>query len=187
MVESLKLLGDNSVVVDSLKLLVNNSVVHFDLKCANILLDPLVGVKDGELWNPLGHSSTAFPSPPFHAVLADFGEARSYRSKDEAFTARDRGTEVYKSPEMLLMNQNKLASVGEEGGDKGAASKAAVQVSGAGMASDVWSFGCLAYELLSGKVLFDGDYATESIGLISPFANHDGPDGGDDRHIVLQT
>jgi serine/threonine protein kinase len=33
----------------------------------------------------------------------------------------------------------------------------------AGLASDVWSLGCLAYELLSGKVLFGGDYASGGV------------------------
>lgn len=33
-------------------------------------------------------------------------------------------------------------------------------LSRAGLASDVWSFGCLAYELLSGSVLFGADYAS---------------------------
>lgn len=91
-------LGVLTQVVQSLQLLAAENIVHFDLKGSNVLVDPLPGVSDTELWGPKGSE------PPFTAVLADFGEAREYRSRDEAFTARNRGTEVYKSPEMLLMN-----------------------------------------------------------------------------------
>lgn len=44
---------------------------------------------------------------------------------------------------------------------EGTSSGKHVNLGGAGLASDVWSLGCLAYELLSGRVLFDGgDYAS---------------------------
>lgn len=162
-------------VVAGLKALAHDSVVHFDLKCSNVLIDAHPGVKDSDIWNPLASVTGAAPggkpaagqapTPPFDAVLADFGEARSYRNADEAFTVRNRGTEVYKSPEMLLLNTRPTPPVGP-GPDAAppsatapaAAAKAALQ--GAGLASDVWSLGCLAYELLSGKVLFGGDYAS---------------------------
>ena len=116
---------------------------------------------------------------------------------------RNRGTEVYKSPEMLMLNPQPtpLSVVGgsgsgtgrrtprgvDGGGDSssagtggsqglmfggslgspsqtalptppGAATRASLN--GAGLASDIWSLGCLAYELFSGSVLFGGDYAS---------------------------
>lgn len=123
-------------ICEAVKVLANAHVVHFDLKCANVLLDPLPGVRDAELWSP------SCAAPPFSIVLADFGEARAYQSAAAAFTSRNRGTEVFKSPEMLLLNNSKQATTGP------------------GLASDVWSLGCLAYELFSGQVLFGGDYAT---------------------------
>ncbi|KAG2493918.1 hypothetical protein HYH03_007854 [Edaphochlamys debaryana] len=268
-------------VAESLALLAANHVVHFDLKCANVLIEPLPGVKDGELWAPVGTAVAAAPagaggeapapapapaaglasspgragtvgggaSPgragsvsaggsgvavagvPFRCVLADFGEARAYRSAAEAFTSRNRGTEVFKSPEMLLLNARSgrlaqapsplapkapapaaaeaaaasptpaaAATSSSAAGLTGPASPAAGilgspsarlpplagrspsrptsaasrhapdhphphtlqqhSLAGAGLASDVWSFGCLAYELLSGCVLFGGDYAS---------------------------
>lgn len=147
-------------------------------------------------------------------MLADFGEARAYKNAAEAFTARNRGTEVYKSPEMLLINSalpatatrasllrtgsstayyaSVLLAVQEESSASAqdattpvtreisqtsssgtpdtlknaraaaaAASALPTQHIGAGLASDVWSLGCLAYELLTGSLLFgNGDYAS---------------------------
>ncbi len=100
-------------VVEGLQTIARDAVVHFDLKCSNVLIEPLPGVKDSELWNPLGAktapSAGAVPEQqqqqqyvktggsssssnelvvPFQAALADFGEARSYRNADAAFTVR---------------------------------------------------------------------------------------------------
>jgi serine/threonine protein kinase len=191
-------------IVEALQILAKDSVVHFDLKCSNILIDPLPGVKDSELWNPLGvregvreggSSPAASTRVPFQTVLADFGEARSYRNAEEAFTTRNRGTEVYNSPEMLLMNnrggssisswqvsaarlssgsrppleEQAAASLGAHaekvqkqapGTASSSLRRSTAVMSGAGLASDVWSLGCLAFELLSGSVLFSGDYAS---------------------------
>ena len=103
-------------MIEALKLLSRDHVVHFDLKCANVLVDPLPGVTDTQLWAPLQHaaagcesaaqsggarvsceggpgsrtSSSGAGRPPFRIALADFGEARSYLSADVAFTARNR-------------------------------------------------------------------------------------------------
>ena len=47
-------------------------VLHFDLKCDNVLLEPLPGAAGTEFWAPAG------PSPPFRVVLADFGESKLF-------------------------------------------------------------------------------------------------------------
>ncbi|KAL6763965.1 hypothetical protein V8C86DRAFT_2484781 [Haematococcus lacustris] len=137
-------------VLAALERLASAAVVHFDLKAANVLVHPHSGVRDSELWDP---QPIAPYHPPFDVVLADFGEARAYQTTKEAFTARNRGTEVYKSPEMLLMHglQATTSNV----------SLASPQLVGVGLASDVWSYGCLCFEVLSGQTLFaHADYAS---------------------------
>jgi serine/threonine protein kinase len=64
-----------------------DSIVHYDLKAANVLVDPLPGTTDEALW---GAPPPPPCLPPFRAVLADFGEARAYSSMGEAYTARNR-------------------------------------------------------------------------------------------------
>ena len=50
-------------------------VVHFDLKCDNILLEPLETPQDPA-------------TLPFRVVLSDFGESRMYRNASSALTVR---------------------------------------------------------------------------------------------------
>ena len=71
-------------VVEAVKVLHKDNVVHFDLKCSNVLLDPLPGVDESHFWSPPTEEL------PFRVVLADFGEARSYSNSWEARTVRNR-------------------------------------------------------------------------------------------------
>lgn len=57
-------------------------MVHFDLKCDNILLEPIEGTLEGEFWRPKNEV------PQFRVVLGDFGESRMYGSADGAVTVR---------------------------------------------------------------------------------------------------
>ncbi|GAQ90638.1 hypothetical protein KFL_006660010, partial [Klebsormidium nitens] len=101
------------------------------------LSHPAIPVSDGV--KPRGYAL------PFRVVLADFGQSKICRQSDVSggVTVRNRGTEFVKSPEMLTVFHAARAS--EAGGPKKL---------GAGKESDVWSLGCLLYELLVGDFLF---------------------------------
>lgn len=90
--------------------LTSKEVNHYDIKCDNILLDPLSETLPEDLfWNQPTNT------PNFSLCLgggvtyrdfslqADFGESKIYTTEVEGFTARDRGTEFIKSPEMLVI------------------------------------------------------------------------------------
>lgn len=64
------------------EVLAQDNVVHFDLKCDNVLLEPVAGAAEDEFWRP------GSARPPFRVVLADFGESRMYASADGAVTIR---------------------------------------------------------------------------------------------------
>ena len=48
------------------------NVLHFDIKCDNVLLEPLPGVGEAQFWCP------SRADPPFRVVLADFGESKLF-------------------------------------------------------------------------------------------------------------
>lgn len=75
-------------------------------------------------------------------MISDFGEARCYEGKQAAITMRHRGTEHYQSPEMLKMRTNPAGDFDRRQTEKGA-----------GFPCDVWSLGCLLFEMITGEVL----------------------------------
>ena len=119
-------------VCEDVEFLHKHGVIHFDIKADNILLDLKHG--DDEL--------------PFSLVLADYGESKVFIDDEDQYTQRNRGTESIKSPEMLsvaMKMQRDRANFDRR-----------VKV-GAGKASDVWSLGCLLFEIVGGIMLFYDD------------------------------
>jgi len=74
-----------------------------------------------------------------------------FLNEQDEYCIRSRGTNVFKSPEMLANDQVRIESDNYDRRKK----------QGTTRASDIWSIGCLFYELLTGKLLFpeiDEDY-----------------------------
>lgn len=131
-----------SQVLSISRFLTQNKVNHYDIKCDNFLIEAAESEDEEKIVNQNGET------PNFSVCLADFGESLIYNKKKEGFTTDNRGTEFIKSPEMLTVAY---------AGNIERATYDRRKQPGADKASDMWSLGCLLYELLTGEFLFYDD------------------------------
>ncbi|CAD8058754.1 unnamed protein product [Paramecium primaurelia] len=80
-----------------------------------------------------------------HVVLTDFGESSIFINEEDEYCVRNRGTEYIKSPEMLTLTINSKKEQDTYDRRKKV---------GTTRSSDVWSLGCLLFEILTGELLF---------------------------------
>lgn len=107
----------------------SHNVTHYDIKCDNILLDYVTSADGGNI----------------KITVGDFGECKMFTSEKDEFDEKNWGTEVIMSPEMLMLAINTR---------KDTANYDWWRWMGTTKLSDVWSLGCLFYELLTGEPLF---------------------------------
>ena len=122
-------------VLATVAMLHAHRVTHYDLKCDNVLLVETTG---------RGKESSSAKAPA--VTIADFGESHMFVSEKDEFFTTSKGTINIQSPEMVTLSRN--TKVDTDFYDRR-------KKVGTNRLSDIWSLGCLFYELLTGEYLFD--------------------------------
>eukprot|EP00435_Cladocopium_sp_Y103_P043263 s983_g12.t1 len=146
-------------ILKGVAVLHQNDIIHYDLKCDNVMVE--VNKKPAHSGYSSGFASETWKtfydemSPPAdddgsdvpRVALGDFGESRMMENSQE-LDMRNRGTEIIKGPEMLELDfVSRRDSKVHDRRKRVGTSKAA----------DIWSLGCIFFELLTGRFLFE-DY-----------------------------
>eukprot|EP00817_Percolomonadidae_sp_ATCC50343_P003480 CAMPEP_0117433320 /NCGR_PEP_ID=MMETSP0758-20121206/12699_1 /TAXON_ID=63605 /ORGANISM="Percolomonas cosmopolitus, Strain AE-1 (ATCC 50343)" /LENGTH=751 /DNA_ID=CAMNT_0005223901 /DNA_START=212 /DNA_END=2468 /DNA_ORIENTATION=+ len=125
-------------VMLAVKKLNESNINHFDLKCDNVFLEAYD--KQDDLMN------LDINNMNFEVIIGDFGESMLYPPNSEGYTMDHRGTKCIKSPEMISIELHANSGTYDRR-----------RKIGANNSSDMWSLGCLFFELLTGDFLFDAE------------------------------
>jgi len=124
-------------------------VTHYDIKCDNILIDFKANGRENNGTAAGGREEYAVGyTDEFSITVGDFGECRMYSGDKDEFSSDNRGTALIKSPEMLMLAINTRKELDRYDRRKRV---------GTNSLSDVWSLGCLLYELLTGENVFESE------------------------------
>lgn len=135
-------------ILKAVSVIHNAKTTHYDLKCDNVVIE-YINASDG---SSIGQDNFDYSAPDEHNIsvkIADFGECRMFLNEQDEHCSRSRGTNVIKSPEMLI-NTGIQARRDDDDYDRR-------KKIGTTRSSDIWSLGCLFYELLTGNFLFEED------------------------------
>ncbi|CAK9117139.1 unnamed protein product [Durusdinium trenchii] len=156
-------------ILQGLAVLHENDIIHYDLKCDNVMIElnqkqSLASTGDEGALSPSDDDCCEGVSQGVPRIaLGDFGESRIMENSQE-LDMRNRGTEILKAPEMLELDfVSRRDSKAHDRRKRVGTSKAA----------DIWSLGCIFFELLTGRFLFE-DYD-----IASHWACATGKSGGD--------
>ena len=131
-------------ILQAVQIIHNNNTTHYDLKCDNIVLDFVNSNKENTYDVDMTDDNE---TDSICIRVADFGECRMFLDEIDEHCTRSRGTDVIKSPEMLKHFGYQIRKEDDNFDRR--------KKIGTTRSSDIWSLGCLFYELLTGNFLFE--------------------------------